>query len=131
MNGFFKTQFSYSPLSWMFHSGALDNKINRLHERCLRIIFNENTSSFPDLLEIDNAFSVRHRNIQVLATKLYKFVNSLTLKLVSDCFKLNNMNVCNTKNGSTFYSRPVRSLTWHGITLRLGAKKNGNLFQVI
>ena len=40
---------------------------------------------FTDLLEIDNSVSVHHRNIQVLATELFKFVNGLSLKLVSDC----------------------------------------------
>ena len=113
MNAFFKSQFSYCPLSWMFHSRTLNNKINRLHERCLHIIYNDNTSSFTDLLEIDNSVSVHHRNIQVLATELYKFVNSLSPKLVSDCFKLNNMTVYNTRNRSTFYSRPVRTVL-HG-----------------
>ena len=111
MNAFFKSQFSYCPLSWMFHSRTLNNKINRLHERCLRIIYNDNTSSFTDLLEIDNSVSVHHRNIQVLATELYKFVDGLSPKLVSDFFKLNNMTVYNTRNRSMFYSRPVRSLT--------------------
>ena len=66
MNAFFKSQFSYCPLSWMFHSRTLNNKINRLHERCLRKIYDDNTSSFTDLLEIDNSVSVHHRNIQVL-----------------------------------------------------------------
>ena len=113
MNAFFKSQFSYCPLSWMFHSRTLNNKINRLHERCLRIIYNDNTSSFTDLLEIDNSVSVHHRNIQVLATELYKFVNGLSPKLVSDCFKLNNMTVHNTRTRSTFYSRPVRTVL-HG-----------------
>ena len=113
MNAFFKSQFSYCPLSWMFHSRTLSNKINRLHERCLRIIYNDNTSSFTDFLEIDNSVSVHHRNIQVLATELYKFVNGLSPKLVSDCFKLNNMIVYNTRNRSTFYYRPVR-IVLHG-----------------
>ena len=66
MNAFFKSQFSYCPLSWMFHSRTLNNKITRLHERCLRKIYDDNTSSFTDLLEIDNSVSVHHRNIQVL-----------------------------------------------------------------
>ena len=35
MNAFFKTQFDYCRIIWMFHSGSLNNKINRLHERCL------------------------------------------------------------------------------------------------
>ena len=37
----------------MSHSRALNNKINRLHERCLRIIYNDKTSTFKELLEKD------------------------------------------------------------------------------
>ena len=99
MNAFFKSQVS--PLLCMFHSRTLNNKIKRLHERCLRVIYNDNTSSFTDLFAIDNSVSMHHRNIQVLATELYKFVNDLSPKLVSDCFKLNNTTVYNTRNRST------------------------------
>ena len=107
MNAFFKSQFSYCPLSWMFHSRTLSNKVNRSHKRCLHIIYNDNTSTFTDLLEIDNSISMHHRNIQVLATELYKFVNGLFPKLFSECFKLNDMTAYKTRNRSTFYSRPV------------------------
>ena len=34
MNAFFKPQFNYYPATWMFHSSALNNKTNRLHEHC-------------------------------------------------------------------------------------------------
>ena len=110
MNAFFKSQFSYCPLSWMFHSRTLNSKTNRLHKRCLRIIYNDNTSSFTDFLEIDNSVSVHHRNILILATEQYKFVNGLSPKQVSDCFKLNNMTMYNTRNKSTFYSWSVRTV---------------------
>ena len=36
LNAFFKSQFNYCPAIWMFPSCTLNNKINRLHERCLR-----------------------------------------------------------------------------------------------
>ena len=39
MNAFFTSQFSYCSLTWMFHSRKLNNKINRLHERCLRVVY--------------------------------------------------------------------------------------------
>ena len=38
MNAFFHAQFSYCPLTWMLHSRKLHNKINRMHETCLRIV---------------------------------------------------------------------------------------------
>ena len=126
MDAFFESQFSCYPLSWIFHSRTLNNKINRLHERCLHIIYNDNTYYFTDLLEIDNSVSVHHRNIQVFATVLYKFVNGLSPKFLSDCLKLNSMTVYDTRNSSTFYSRPVlHSLTWHRITLPAGTENFG------
>ena len=52
----------------------------------LHVIYNDNTSYFIELLEIDKSVFMHHINIQVLATKLYRFVNDLSLKLVNDCF---------------------------------------------
>ena len=46
MNAFFKAQFNYCPVVWMFHSRSLINKINRLHERCLHINYIDKRSSF-------------------------------------------------------------------------------------
>ena len=36
---FFESQFKYCPLTWMFHSRELNNRINRLHKRALRLIY--------------------------------------------------------------------------------------------
>ena len=77
------------------------------------MIYNDNTSSFTDLSEIDNSVFTHSRNIQVLATELYKFVDGIYPKLVSDSFKLDNMTVNNISNRSIFYSWPVRTVL-HG-----------------
>ena len=37
-------QFSYCPPVWMWHEN--NNKINRLHEKCIRIVYNDKQSSF-------------------------------------------------------------------------------------
>ena len=54
-----------------------------------------------------NSVFVYHRNKQVLATEVHKFVNGFSPKLVSGCFKLDNMSAYKTRNSYTFYSRPV------------------------
>ena len=41
MKAFAESQFSYCPLTWLCHSKGLNNKINRIHERALRITFND------------------------------------------------------------------------------------------
>ena len=38
---FVESQFGYCPLIWMFHNRTLNNKINKLHERALRLVYND------------------------------------------------------------------------------------------
>ena len=62
---FFESQFSYCPLLWMFCSRKLNHKINRLHERALRIAYADYTSSFEDLLIKDGTVTIHQRNLRV------------------------------------------------------------------
>ena len=55
MKAFVMSQFSYCSLIWMFHDRNLKNKINRIHERVLRIAYKDNVSSFENLLIMDNS----------------------------------------------------------------------------
>ena len=103
MNVFIKSQFSYCTLPWTFHSRKLNSRINWLHERSLSVIYSGNTSCCNEFLEVDNSVSVHHWNIQVFATELWKVVNALSLKLVINWFKSNNMTLCNTRNKCTLY----------------------------
>ena len=57
MKPFIESQFGYCPLVWMFHSEGINNKINRIHERVLRITYNNKSSSFQDLLDKDNSYN--------------------------------------------------------------------------
>ena len=41
VNAFFMVQFNYCSLIWMCHNRTYNNKINRLHERCLPLIYND------------------------------------------------------------------------------------------
>ena len=60
MNAFIKSQFSYSPLTWMFHSRKSNNRINRIHESALKTVYNDYTTTFENLLLIDNSVSIHH-----------------------------------------------------------------------
>ena len=52
------SQFGYFPLTWMNHSWELNNKINRIHEWALRVVYKEKTSTFHELLEKDNSVRI-------------------------------------------------------------------------
>ena len=53
MNSFFISQFDYCHLAWMCHSRLMNNKINRQHDECLRIVYSDKTFSFEELLDKD------------------------------------------------------------------------------
>ena len=65
-NAFFSSQFNYCPLIWMCHNRNYKSKINRLHERCLRLIHSDKCSSYEELLVKDKSVSIHHKNIHVL-----------------------------------------------------------------
>ena len=56
----------------MCYNRTYKNKINRLHEKCLRLIYNDKRSSFEDLLEIDNSVSIHHKHLKALSTERFK-----------------------------------------------------------
>ena len=56
----------------MYHSRTLNNKINRIQKRALRIVYNDYKSNFKELLECDHSFTIHERNIKYLAIEAYK-----------------------------------------------------------
>ena len=82
MKSFIESQFGYCPLIWMFHSRGLNNKINRIHERALRITYNDKSSSYGELLAKDNSVTILHTKIRALAMEIYKvsLLNEVCLK---------------------------------------------------
>ena len=84
MKSFITSQFGYCPLIWMFHSRTSNNKINFIHERTLKITYNDRKSSFEELLRKGNAVSIHHRNLQVLATEIFKIKNNIAPKILNE-----------------------------------------------
>ena len=73
MKVFVISQFNYRLLIWMSHNRALNNRINKMHERALRLVY----LSFSGLLELDSAVTIHERNLQVLVTEIFKVKNNL------------------------------------------------------
>jgi len=112
MKSFITSQFGYCPLIWMFHNRRLNSKINSIHERALRITYGDRISTFEELLVKDNSVSIHHRNLQVLATEIYKVINNIAPKFVNEIFKERNTPY-NLRGNSSLISRKVNSV-YHG-----------------
>ena len=85
---FILSQFGYCPLIWMLHSRQLNNRINRIHYRALKLIYNDENSTFEDLLLRDGSFTIHERNIQSLAIELYKVAYGISPEIMRLTFPL-------------------------------------------
>ena len=129
MQAFFVSQFSYSPLVWMFHSRKLNTKINNLHYRALRMVYRDEISSFEELLIKDGSITIHHRNLQFLVIEMYKVFTGVAPAFMSGIFE-KNWNACtenvsaNTRSQSNFYNHSNPKTVNNGLeTLRsLGPK---------
>ena len=94
LRAFFESLFSYCPLIWMFCDRNLDHKINRLHERALRIAYNDYNASFEEFLEKDGSINIHQRNLRCLATEVFKIKNKLSPPFICDLVnELDELNV--------------------------------------
>ena len=72
----------------MFHSSAVNNKINNLHEKSLRLIYkNKSNVSFDELLKMNKSVTIHQKNLQYLATEIFKVRNGLGPEIMKDIFQ--------------------------------------------
>ena len=70
----------------MCHNRTFNNNINHSHERCLRIVYSDKTSSFEKLLEKDGSVTIHTRDLQALATEMFKVYKNLSPAIIADLF---------------------------------------------
>ena len=58
IKAFVTSQFNYCPLIWMFYSRELNKRTNSIRERALRLVYQDNSLSFAELLEKDNSVTI-------------------------------------------------------------------------
>ena len=109
MKAFIESEFNYCPLIWMFHSRKLNNQINQVHERALRLIYKDNNLTFDELLIKDKSFTIHERNLQLLAIEMFKVKNKISPKIMDIIFPERNIPF-NLRNPCHFYSSSIRTV---------------------
>ena len=117
------SQFNYCPIVWMCHGRGLNSKINNLHERALRTIYQDKKSSFETLLKRDKSVSIHMKNLQYLATEIFKVKNDLCPEIMKEIFIFHENPIYNLRSGNHLTRRNIRT-THYGIETisNLGAK---------
>ena len=70
----------------MFRSQHTNNKIKKLHERALRFAYDDNVSTFDQLLAMDKSFCIQHQIIQRLLIEIYKALHDISGKSLKELF---------------------------------------------
>ena len=83
---FVEFQFKYCPIVWMFHSRRTNNKINRLHERALSIVYDGDVLTFDPLLAMDIFFCIHDQNIQRLLIEIYQALHDISGNSLKELF---------------------------------------------
>ena len=83
VNSFITSHFSYCLLVWMFHSRRLNNRINHIHKKDLRTIYQDYNSSFAEHLRKDNSLIIHQSNLKLFVPEMLKVQNFGTLYLMA------------------------------------------------
>ena len=106
LSGFTTAQFSYAPVIWMFHSRKLNNQINHIHEREMRLVYKDYTSYFDELLLKDNS------------------CKGITTNSTNPCFILATFQMCFF---SPFSILMMKKLSYKYYNKRITTRDNGNV----
>ena len=83
----------------------MNDKINSIHKRALRLVYLDFDMSFVELLKKDKSVTIHQRNIQLLAIEMFKVVKNLGPDIMKGLFVLNH-----GRSGRTFCRPNVNSV---------------------
>ena len=89
-NVFIDSQFNYAPLLWMFCRKTLYSKIEKIHHKTLKVIYEPN-DTYDKLLLQSNTVSVHQRHLRFLVTEIYKSISQLNSEFMWSYFTHKDM----------------------------------------
>ena len=73
----------------MFHSRKMDHRINSICKRALKLVYQDSQNlTVQELLAKDKSISVHQKNLQFLATEIFKSKMGVSPELINDIFHL-------------------------------------------
>ena len=89
----------------MFCSRKCNSKINRIHERALRIAYDDYNSDFIELLSVCGTETKHISNIKRVAIEMFKVKNAMSPKIINELFTIRNFDGTRASSCFTVNSR--------------------------
>ena len=86
LKSFVQSNFNYCPLALHFCSSKSLKKIEKIQERALRIIYNDSTSDYNQLLDKSSKASMEVKRLRNLALEIFKTLNHLNPEYTKEFF---------------------------------------------
>ena len=86
-NSYNLSAFKYCNLIWMFCAKKENNRINKLHKRALRCVYDSPKENFEELLDKYQINDIHTQNLQSLMLFIYKVVTKDCPEIVVDMFR--------------------------------------------
>ena len=76
-NSFVNSQFGYASLIWMFTSKNSMPKVNQIHRRTLRVVYDDYNSTYEEPLASHNYMSIRQKYLKRSTIEVFKSLTNL------------------------------------------------------
>ena len=90
-HSFISANFTYCPVTWIFCGKMNSDKLEKIQEKALRVVYKDFDSSYEDLLTKADMLSLSTYRLRFLAIEMFKCVNGQNPKYLNDLFTKKSM----------------------------------------
>jgi hypothetical protein len=87
---FVLSQFNYCPLVWHFCGNGNIHKMEKIHERALRFVFEDYVSEYNDLLRRNGESTLYLKRVRIMAQEVYKAIHNQSPKYTQELLRERN-----------------------------------------
>ena len=110
-NAFVMSNFTYCINVWHFGQQSNAYKLEKLQKRALRVILNDFSSSYPQLLKAAGRSSVYVVGLRIVLTEFYKYLHGISPAFLDEMIIRNN-HAYNTRNSQCVLQPKVNTVTF-------------------
>ena len=112
-SSFILSCFSYCPLVWHFCGKQNSDKLEKINERALRILYDDFTSCYDELLCRNNTTTILMSRLKIMTLEVFKCVKSLGPPCLTELFAIKPLEY--DMRNPTKVIQPARRCTTFGL----------------
>ena len=112
-NSFIKSNFTYCPIVWHFCGKENNNKLEKIQERALRILYDDKCSSYTQLLDRAGTTTLLISRLKCMALEVFKCISKSNTVSLNNIFQLKDTEY--SLRDAVKLIQPRRNCVKHGL----------------